>query len=30
MRGRKINAECKFDGIKGDELEHKYRECREK
>ena len=28
MRGRKINAECKFDGIKGDELSYRYRECK--
>ena len=28
MRGRKINAEYKFDGIKGDELSYRYRECK--
>ena len=28
MRGRKINAECKFGGIKGDELSYRYRECK--
>ena len=30
MERNKINAECKFSGLKGDELEYKCRECGEK
>ena len=29
MEREKINSECKFDGIKGNRLTYKWRECRE-